>query len=120
MKQKQVKTYNDGVLRLYNRKDIRSQAGAKVNIQSMHDLEYVCSIDYRQKSCRQEDYEFADQMGKQLSYKLVTPYSEFPSTKMIGKINSKLYSIINIDQDRINRELYFYLEEVRTIDEGDT
>lgn len=67
MQKKKVKSYNDGIAEIYHKKDTTK------NVKSLDDLEYIGFLCYKEKSKRQEDIEFAEQRGNQLTLKISTP-----------------------------------------------
>lgn len=63
-----------------------------------------------------EEIEFAEQHGANLTTKIATPDLIPPDSDYNVVINNVIYAIIYVDHDKKNRELYFYLEEVRKIE----
>ncbi len=109
MRKKKMKSYNDGIAEIYNKKD------ATKNVKSLDDLEYIGFLCYEEKSRRQEDIEFAEQRGNQLMLKIATPDNGNMDSDRNIVIDNVIYSIIHIDRAKDPGELYFYLEEVRKI-----
>lgn len=109
MQKKKVKNYNDGVMKLYRKK-------TEKNVKGMEDLEYLSKLPFSVKNIRQEDMEFALQNDAKLSIKVVTPDDGNMDTFRNAVIGDVIYGIIHIDRDQGNRELYFYLQEVRKVD----
>lgn len=109
MKKKKRHNYTDGVIRFYIKKVER-------NVRGMEDLECVSKLAYSEKSLRQADMEFAAQLDKRLTVKVVTPDDGVMDTERLAVMGGVLYAIIHIDRDRAAGELYFYLQEVRRID----
>lgn len=109
MQKKKVNNYNDGVMKLYRKK-------TEKNVKGMDDLEYLSKLPFDVKNIRKEDMEFALQNNAKLSIKVVTPDDGNIDTFRNVVIGNVIYGIIHIDRDRKNRELYFYLKEVRKID----
>lgn len=68
------------------------------------------------KTRRQQDIEFAEQLGNHLELKIVTPDDGNMDTNRNVVIEGVIYAIIHIDRDKEKKELYFYLEEVRRIE----
>ena len=109
MQKKQVKSYNDGIAKFYEKKDQNK------NIRSLEDLKYLGFLYFEEKSKRQEDIEFAEQLGNQLTLKIATQDNGNMDSDRNVVIDGIIYSIIHIDRNQKKRELYFYLEEVRKI-----
>lgn len=104
-----IQTYNDGVAKFYAKKTDR-------NVRGLDDLEYLSRLAYQEKTMRQEDVEFAMQQNKKLALKITTPDDGNMDTERCAVIGNVIYGIIDIDRDRKNNELYFYLQEIRKID----
>lgn len=85
-------------------------------VKSLDDLEYLGFLCFTEKSKRQQDIEFAEQHGANLTTKIATPDLIPPDSDYNVVINNVIYAIIYVDHDKKNRELYFYLEEVRKIE----
>lgn len=106
---KKKQKYNDGIVKFYEKKDPGK------NVKSLDDLNYLGFLYYDEKGKRQEDIEFAEQRGKQLTLKIVTPDNGNLDSDRNAVIGDRIYSIIYIDRDKEKCQLYFYLEEVRKI-----
>lgn len=106
--------YNDGVAFLYNEKTKRTNFGAKQNVSTLDDLEFIAKLDFEQSSKRQQDIEFAEQQGFSLSLKIKTRYLSKISNKCKAVINNYLYDVQFVDDDR--KEMWLYLEGVRSLD----
>lgn len=115
--QKEMKTYNDGYLHIYRQNQAPSDFGAVLNTRTTNDMEYIIKLAYSERSKREEDIEWAESCDRTLSFKAVCPLADFVKTSYQVVCTGKLYSIINIDYDRKNREMYLYMEEVRDIAE---
>ena len=102
--------YGDGVAEIYRKKDVEK------NVKSLDDLEYLGFLCFTEKSKRQQDIEFAEQHVANLTTKIATPDLIPPDSDYNVVINNVIYAIIYVDHDKKNRELYFYLEEVRKIE----
>lgn len=107
--QKQMPTYNDGIVKLYKRNTDR-------NPKSLDDLTYLSKLAFTEKTIRQEDIEFAMQQDKKLTMKIVTQNDGNMDTSRCAVIENVIYGIINIDRDKKKNELYFYLQEIKRID----
>lgn len=109
MRKKKMQSYNDGIAKIYIKKDKNK------NVRTIEDLEYVGFLCFQEKSKRQEDIEFAEQQGNQLTLKISAPDNGDMDGDRNIVIDDVIYSIIHIDRNKGKRELYFYLEEVRRI-----
>ena len=107
--------YNDGYIRVYKEKNKESDFGARKNIKTFDDLEFIVKLAYKECSKRQQDLDFAESRNRTLNIKIKTRFYKNISNYDKIVINNILYDIVYIDIDKENRELYFYLEEVRTI-----
>ena len=117
MKNKKIPTYLDGFALVYRPKveENKSYFGAKVNIKKINELETLFKLAYSQCSKRLQDMEFAESSGRELTLKIKTRLVQGIKNTDKVVIDGPLYDIIYIDEDRINRELYLYLEENRTV-----
>lgn len=107
--------FNDGYLTVYREKEKTTDFSAKENVSSLDDLTKVMKLAYEEKSNRIQDYEFADKMGFSLSIKVKTRLFDGVDNKCKTIINNYLYDVSYIDYDRINQEMYLYLEGVRSL-----
>lgn len=108
--------YNDGYIRVYEEIPIKTDFGAKENIKSIDNLKFIVKLAYEECNKRQQDLDFAESSSRSLSMKVKTRYYSNLKNDYKVTIENTLYDIIYIDEDRKNRELYFYLEEVRTLE----
>lgn len=108
--------YNDGYIRVYEEIPQKANFGAKENIKSKDNLKFIVKLAYEESSKRQQDLEFAESSSRSLNVKLKTRFYNNLKNEYKVIIENTLYDIIYIDEDRKNRELYFYLEEVRDIE----
>lgn len=106
-------TYNDGVLTVYAEKAKEVDFGAKVNVDAVEDMDVVVKLAYREASCREQDFDFAERMSFNLSAKLVTHNRPEVRSNHKAVIGDQLYDIEHID--RAKREMYVYLGGGRTI-----
>lgn len=110
MAKKRPNNYGDGIAEVYRKKDIEK------NVRSLEDLKYLGFLYFSEKSKRQQDIEFAQQQGANLTLKISTgDDAEINSNENIV-IGDVIYAIIYIDHNRASRELYIYLEEVRRVE----
>lgn len=117
MKNKKIPTYLDGFALVYRPKveENKSHFGAKVNIKKIDEMETLFKLAYSQCSKRLQDMEFVESSGRELTLKIKTRLVQGIKNTDKVVIDGTLYDIIYIDEDRINRELYLYLEENRTV-----
>lgn len=102
--------YNDGIVSIYREKDKRSNFSAKINAVTLNDLELVGKLAYSETSKRQQDVEFAQQQGFNLSLKIRTRYIKGVDNKCKAIIDGFLYDVSYLDATRT--ELYLYLQGV--------
>ena len=107
--------YNDGYIRIYKEKNKESDFGARENIKSIDDLEFIVKLAYKECSKRQQDLDFAEARNRSLSLKIKTRLYKNISNYDKVVIKNILYDIVYFDIDREKQEIYFYLEEVREI-----
>lgn len=115
MTKQAIPTYNDGYLYVCERQP--GQDFAVRNPRKKEDLQQILKLAYEEKSRRAQDVEYAESKDRSLSIKLKTRLRpEVKNTHMV-LIGNILYSIINLDYDRANNEMYFYLEEAKVFAE---
>lgn len=116
MLKKKISSYNDGVIGIYSEKStLINSFNAKTNAKTINDYDFMMNLFYSEQSKRQEDFLFAEAMGKKLTLKVKTPLVEGIETNHKVILNNMVYDIINIDPDKTNKELYFYLEGGRKL-----
>lgn len=106
--------YNDGVVMIYREKDRRSNFAAKVNVSDLGDMDFIAKLDYEESSKREQDVDFAQQMGFSLSLKIRTRYLASVDNKCKAVINGYLYDVSYVDKNR--SEMWLYMEGVKQID----
>lgn len=106
--------YNDGVVSIYREKEKRSNFAAKVNVAVLDDMAFVAKLDYEESSKREEDVQFAEQMGFDLSLKIRTRYLPIVTSKCKAVINDYLYDISYVDKSRT--EMWLFLTGVKPLD----
>jgi len=109
--------FNDGVVQVYREADRKTDFGAKRNVRLFDNMHFIAKLDFAEQSRRQQDMEFAEQMGFSLSLKIKTRYLRDVDNKCKCVIGDMLYDISYIDTTRT--EMYFYLQEVRRLVETD-
>lgn len=113
---KRVSNYNDGYIRVYKEIPVKTNFGAKKNIKTKDNLEFIVKLAYEECSKRQQDLDFAESNDRTLNVKVKTRFYKNINNEYKVTIENTLYDIIYIDEDRKNRELYFYLEEVTEVE----
>ena len=102
--------YNDGMVYIYREKEKRSNFSAKINAVTLDDLELVNKMAFAETSKRQQDLEYAEQMGFTLTMKIKTRYVPGIDNKCKAVIDGFLYDISYLDATRT--DLFFYLQGV--------
>lgn len=118
MRNRKINTYLDGFIMVYRPiEDVnKTNFGAKKNIKDISNMELLYKLAYSQASKRLQDLEFAESRGRDLSLKIKTRLVDGISNNDKVVLNGVMYDILEIDEDRFNRELYFYLEEANRIE----
>ena len=118
MIKKKVFSYNDGVCEIYREKDslLSTDFNIKRNARTLNDYNFVVESFYGVVTIREEDYNFAESMGKKITLKIRTPFILQIDSSYKIMIDSYMYDIIKVDADKRNKELYFYLEGGRKIE----
>lgn len=118
MMKKKMSSYNDGIVGVYSEKStLINNFNAKTNAKSIEDYDFITNLYFSEQSKRHEDFLFAEAMGKKLTWKIKTPFVEGIESNHKIIFEHYVYDIINIDADRINKDLYIYLERGRKIEE---
>lgn len=106
--------FNDGVVEVFEQRDVKTDFGARRNVTGLDGLRFVLKLAFDEASKRQQDLEFAEQSGFQLSYKVRTRYVAAVQPKMKAVIGDMLYDIKYVDKS--GREMFLYLESVRRLE----
>lgn len=106
--------YNDGVVSVYREKPRRTDFAAKQNVSVFDDMDFIAKLAFEESSRREQDNEFAEQMGFSLTLKVRTRYFEGVDNKCKAVINGYLYDVSYVDKSRT--EMWLYLEGVRKLD----
>ncbi len=106
--------YNDGVISIYREKPRRTDFAAKQNVSAYDDLDFVVKLAFEESSRREQDIDFAEQMGFALTLKVRTRYFDGVDNKCKAVINNYLYDVSYVDKTRT--EMWLYLEGVRKLD----
>ena len=105
--------FGDGVVSIYRERDRKTDFNARRNVLTLDDMEFICKLNFMESSKRQQDIEFAEQSGFQLSLKVRTRYVKAVRTKMKAVIDGYLYDISYLDKS--GSEMFLYLESVRKL-----
>lgn len=106
--------FNDGVVYIYREKPKSTEFGAKKNVTSLTDLDFIVRLDYEEASRREQDLDFAEQSGCTLSLKLHTRFVPSVDNKCKAVIDGYLYDVWYVDKSRA--EMWLYVEGVRKLD----
>lgn len=111
------KTYNDGIIDVYQEKDnlTTTNFNEKKNVKTLDDMEKIITLSFKEMSKRQQDFEFANTLGHSLTMKVKTRLVDDVKNSHKVIYAGSIYDIIYLDTDRINKELYIYMEEVRPL-----
>ena len=101
---------NDGVVGIYRERDRGTEFGARRNPRSLDDMEKVATLHFEEKSCRDQDFEFASMRGFTLSKKIRTHLRPDVDSDCRAVIGDDLYSIEYIDKSK--RDMYLYMTSV--------
>lgn len=114
---KKISSYNDGVIGVYSEKStlINTDFNAKTNARTIDDYNFIMNLCFSEENKRQEDFLFANAMGKKLTMKVKTPLVNGIETNYKVILNDFVYDIINVDPDVKNQNLYIYLEGGRKL-----
>ena len=118
MLKKKMSSFNDGIVSVYSEKStLINDFNAKTNAKTIEDYNFITDLCFSEQTKRQEDFLFAEAMGKKLTWKIKTPFVEGIECNHKIIFENYAYDIINIDPDRMNKELYIYLEKGQRIEE---
>lgn len=106
--------YNDGVVTIYREKPRRTDFAAKQNVSALDDMDFIVKLAFEESSRREQDINFAEQMGFALTLKVRTRYFDGVDNKCKAVINGYLYDVSYVDKTR--SEMWLYLEGVRKLD----
>lgn len=114
MAKNKLSTYNDGVVRIYRERPRKTDFGAKRNVTTLEDMDFVVRLDYEEASRREEDMEFAEKRGFSLTLKIKTRTVPGVDNKCKAVIDGYLYDVRYIDKSRT--EMWLYMEGVKSLD----
>ena len=106
--------YNDGVVSIYREKPRRTDFAAKQNVSALDDMDFVVKLAFEESSRREQDVDFAEQMGFSLTLKIRTRYFVGVDNKCKAVIGNYLYDVSYVDKTRT--EMWLYLQGVRKLD----
>lgn len=106
--------YNDGVISVYREKRRQTDFNAKKNVSVLDDMDFVVKLAYEESSRREQDIDFAEQMGFSLTLKVKTRLFNEVDNKCKAVIGGYLYDVQYVDKTR--NEMWLYLEGVRKLD----
>ena len=117
MQKSKFSRYNDGIVCIYREEEGRKKEfSAKKNVKNLEDMEYIVKLTFEETSKREQDIEFAQQNGFNLSLKIKTRLCNGVDNKCKAVIDGYLYDVSYIDIDRKKAEMWLYLQGVRKID----
>lgn len=105
--------FNDGVISVYREKDNKSNFGAKENAKILDDMDFVAKLDFEECSKREQDLEYAEQLGFSLSLKVKTRLLKAVDNGCKAVIDGYLYDIYDVDKTRT--EMFVYMQGVKQI-----
>ncbi len=114
MKKVEFSAYNDGVVFVYRPKKRETEFGAKRNVSTLEDMDYIAKLDFEESAKREQDLEFAEQQGFSLTMKIKTRYLKLVDNKCKAVIDGYLYDVSHIDKTRA--EMWLFLEGVKSLD----
>lgn len=114
MRKRKLNVYNDGVVHIYRERPRTTEFGAKRNVASVRDMDFLVRLDYEESSRREEDLEFAEKIGFSLTLKIKTRAVAGIDNKCKAVIDGYLYDVRYLDRSRA--EMWLYLEGVRALD----
>lgn len=114
-KNRRLPTYPDGTAAIYREKDRKTDFGAKRNPRSLDHMDHVVTLAYAQKSCREQDFAFADQQGFTLSMKVRTPAFSGVDSTCKAVIGNSLFDVSHIDRSK--RDMYLYMSSAGELEE---
>ncbi len=110
-----MKSYNDGVISIYNPKENLNSFSAKVNEKELKDFDFIMDLFFKEESKRQQDIIFANSLDRKLTFKIKVPYTEKLKINYKAIYKNVLYDIFFIDPSKDKKEVFIYMEEVRKI-----
>lgn len=108
--------YNDGVVAIYKEKERKTDFNAPRNVSTLDDMDFVCKLAYEEMSKREQDLQFAEQMGFSLSLKIKTRYVKDVDDECKAVIDGWLYDISSLDKSKT--ESFLYMTRIRKVGEN--
>lgn len=108
--------YNDGVVLIYTPKERKTDFNAPKNVSVLDDMDFVCKLDFEEMSKREQDIEFAEQMGFSLSMKIKTRFVPAVDDGCKAVIDGWLYDISSMDKNKT--DAFLYMTQVRKVGEN--
>ena len=108
LKKRQLPSYSDGVVRIFEECAAPSSFGAKRNVDTTDDLKPVVKLFFKSCSVREQDYQVSEALGFTCAAKVCCHNYMLVLVGMKAVIRGRLYSISHID--RTPTEMYLYLE----------
>lgn len=100
---------------VYRERERETDFGARRNPRSAADLEEVAVLCYEEKSCREQDFEFANTRGFVLSRKIRTHLHPGVDPDCRVVIGRDLYSVSHVDKSA--RDMHIYMTSVGKVEE---
>lgn len=108
MRKRKLPTYNDGSVSIYREKRRETSFGAKRNAMTLEDMEPVAKLRFRSMSVREQDFNFAEQIGFACSTKVATHRLDCVKVGDMAVIGGSIYQIGHIDKSQT--EMYVYMD----------
>lgn len=116
-RRRKLPTYPDGIVSFVKSVKASSTFSAKQNPTTLRDLEILMCGVFAFETLREQDIDFAEQMGTTYSLKIRTPKMPGVNANQKALIGSMLYDVSRVDPSKY--ELYIYLEGGQEIDDGE-
>ena len=113
------KIYNDGVIDIYSEKENKSDFNAKINAETLADLDFIAKMNFSYMSIREQDSAYADSLGRKLDFKIKIPFYDAIKQEHIAVFDNMFYDIYSMDIDKVKHETYLYMEGVGPVAEED-
>lgn len=114
MEKSQFDRYIDGVVRICELKDKKTEFGARISAKSRDDLTTIVKMPFQKMSKRIEDVEFAKSESFELTEKIKIRKIKGIDSSNVCIIEGKMHSIKYLDEDAKN--IYLYLQGERNLD----
>ncbi|MFR3835786.1 phage head closure protein [Eubacterium sp.] len=114
MEKSRFDNYIDGVVKICEKIEKKSNFRANINVTTMDDLKVIAKMNYQKMSRRIQDVEFAKSNGFELTMKIKIRKIKNITSDNVVVIENKMHSIKHIDDDG-NTNLYLYLQGEREL-----